>query len=255
MSSRRRIIPSMQESVEFAVLAVVALLLLATEHYHLAAHTLEWTTQILPSPFRGRHTGVATHDINGDGHLDVLYSAGRHGVDQSFALINLGYNNEAFRFSDPVRIGDPGGYYQIDASPLSSLDDGHVAVLLAGGTCTESHWCIPGTKQPAVLLDVFVTGCSVMEPGMPCNSTYATIWQDADPAGDRNGAFAPTLGDGIDPAVVLAGNGCVSIFEPENGVYTNPPSFVLIPEDKVPDDVNSTIERAAGLACGKLKNI
>ena len=214
-----------------------------------AARAVEdWTAQRLGVPFGGQHTGVAVFDLNGDGSLDILFAAGRHRTDQSYALVNLGYfGNGTFRFSDPIPIGDPGGYYQVDATSLSSLSRGHTAVLLAGGSGSAG-------VQPAVVLNVSVTGCSVNEPKVPCESSVSVIWKDENPQGDRNGAFAPTLGDGTDSAIILAGNGCVTVFEPVNGTFSNPPSFVLLPDDKVPDD-NDNIKRAAGLAVGMIGNL
>jgi hypothetical protein len=231
------------------VVLVVVLFLFATDECHLV-HALEWTSQVLPSPFDGQHTGVAVYDLNADGYLDVLYAAGRHGIDQPFALINLGFNNDgAFRFSEPVKIGDPGGYYQIDVAPLSSLQPGHVAVLLAGGTCGESNACTVGDVQAAVVLDVVVSQCSVEEPDATCQSSYTTIWTDENPAGDRNGAFSLPLGDESgDSAIVLAGKGGLSVFEPQNGHYTNPATFSLI--EDVEQDVVENIKRTAGLAVG-----
>lgn len=218
------------------------------------ANSAKWKRQSLPAPENGRgeHTGVAVYDLNHDGYLDVLFAAGRHSVDQSYALINLGpHENGTIRFSEAIPIGAQGGYYQVDVSSLTSLQEGHVAVLLAGGTCTEPSMCQPGYNQPAIVLDVSFRGCSVQKPNRKCKSTFTEIWRDGEPAGDRNGAFAPSLGDGEDPAIVLAGNRCVSIFEPNNGVYPNRPSFFVVPEAKVSDGVNN-IDRAAGLAVGYL---
>jgi hypothetical protein len=133
----------------------VILLFLATADCYSSAHILEWTSQVLPSPFGGRHTGVATHDLNGDGYQDLLFSAGRHGVDQSFALINLGFqkNDGTFRFSDPIRIGNPGGFYQIDASALSSLEDNHVALRSPRSGTAQFLFSVPST----VLLEMLYT--------------------------------------------------------------------------------------------------
>lgn len=213
-----------------------------------------WKQQSLPTPAnsRGEHTGVAVYDLNGDGYDDVLFAAGRHSIDQPYALINLGkYENGTIRFSEAIPLGNPGGFYQIDVSPLSSLEAGHVAVLLAGGTCTVAELCQPGSFQPAIVLDVYIQGCSESNPNRQCQSSVTEIWRDAKPAGDRNGAFAPTLGNGLDPAIVLAGNSCVSIFEPNtDGTFPTPPTFLVIPQDKVENQKVDNIDRAAGLAVG-----
>jgi hypothetical protein len=242
---------SLLQLLEFVL--IVGLLLFVTDDCYLV-HALEWTSQFLPSPFQGQHTGVAVYDLNGDGYLDVLYAAGRHGIDQPFALITLGFNNDGtFRFSEPVLIGEPGGYYQIDVAPLSSLEQGHVAVLLAGGTCGDSTLCTSGDIQAAVVLDVVVSQCSVDQPDEKCQSSYTTIWTDENPMGDRNGAFSLPLGDGSgDSAIVLAGKGGLGVFEPQNGQYTNPASFSLI--EDVEQDVVENIKRTAGLAVGYIGN-
>lgn len=249
--TRRRPRRLLLQLLEFVLVAV--LFLFVTDDCHLV-HALEWTSQFLPSPFQGEHTGVAVYDLNGDGYLDVLYAAGRHGIDQAFALINLGYNDDrTFRFSEPVPIGVPGGYYQIDVAPLSSLAEGHVAVLLAGGTCGEPTACTPGDVQAATVLDVVVSQCSVDQPEVKCQSSYIAIWTDENPAGDRNGAFSLPFGDGSgDSAIVLAGKGGLAIFEPQNGQYTNPASFSLI--EDVEQDVVENIKRTVGLAVGYIGN-
>jgi hypothetical protein len=220
----------------------------------------KWKQQSLPTPenSRGEHTGVAIYDVNGDGYDDVLFAAGRHSVDQSYALINLGKNENSYtiRFSEAISLGRPGGFYQIDASSLSSLEEGHVAVLLAGGTCSVEKMCQPGSNQSAIVLDVSIQGCSVNKPDRKCRSTVIEIWRDGDPAGDRNGAFAPTLGNNGalgDPAIVLAGRDCIKIFEPNaDGTFPTPPTFVVIPQNKVTSNNNKTnnVDRAAGLAVG-----
>jgi hypothetical protein len=227
-----------------------ALLLLFRYRVTANAISSNWTRQSLPSLYRGEHAGVAVYDLNGDGYDDVLFAAGRFGADQSVAMINLGYKEDGtFRFSDPIPLGYPGGYFQIDVFPLSSLNEGHVSVLLVGGTCIKPSVCEVGAHEPAVLLDVTVTGCSVTQPDIACQSSFKTVWQDPYPSGDRNGAFAPSLGDGTDPAIVLAGSGSVTIFEPNNGTYENTPAFYVASEDIIPTTAD-TIQDAVGLSVG-----
>jgi len=236
---------------------VIALLVLGSTFLDVTA--LDFETQNLGNPYAGQHTGLAAADLNNDGYLDLLFSAGRHSLDQSFALVNLGLKADGtIRFSEPLAIGDPGGYYQVDASRLSSLDPAHHAVLLAGGSCTRTSptqfgSCTPGSVTAAVLLDVVVTGCSVTEPNAPCQVSWSKIWEDPNAAGDRNGAFAPDLGDGTDPAIVLVGLGCLVIYEPTNGAYGEP-AFALLPEDKLPNE-DDDITRGAGLAVGSIGDV
>ena len=52
--------------------------------------TNQYIAQPLGIPFGGQHSGVAVIDLNNDGYNDLLFSAGRHSLDQSFAMINLG---------------------------------------------------------------------------------------------------------------------------------------------------------------------
>jgi len=235
----------------------IALLVLGSTFLDVTA--LDFETQNLGIPYAGQHTGLAAADLNNDGYLDLLFSAGRHSLDQSFALVNLGLKADGtIRFSEPLAIGDPGGYYQVDTSRLSSLDPAHHAVLLAGGSCTRTSptqfgSCTPGSVTAAVLLDVVVTGCSVTEPNAPCQVSWSKIWEDPNAAGDRNGAFAPDLGDGTDPAIVLVGLGCLVIYEPTNGAYGEP-AFALLPEDKLPNE-DDDITRGAGLAVGSIGDV
>ena len=83
-------------------------------------------------------------------------------IDQSYALINLGpatsnahdtNSANGFLWSHPLPLGNPGGYYQVDVAPLSSLEEGRLAVLLAGGVCTQKNFCTPGSLTPAVVMD------------------------------------------------------------------------------------------------------
>ena len=215
-----------------------------------AEETISFFPQNLGKPFRGEHTGVALADVNGDGYDDLLFSAGRHTIDQSYVLINLGRNdtNGRINFSPPLRLGNPGGYYQVDTfQGLSTLAVGHTAVLLAGGGNARSI-----TK--AVLLDVVVTGCSIEYPDIPCDLSWSTIWTDPSPQSDRNGAFATTIqtpgARHKDPAIVLTSLACIAIYlpHPSTGNYGES-SFVLTPEEK-DLDANNNINRATGLAVG-----
>lgn len=56
--------------------------------------------QSLDTPYYGQHVGVAYADLNGDGVNDILFAAGRHWVDQPYALINLGpmYDDDSGEF-------------------------------------------------------------------------------------------------------------------------------------------------------------
>jgi hypothetical protein len=236
--------------------------------------------QTLGVPFAGQHTGVAVFDLNGDGHLDLLFSSGRHWVDQSYIMMNLGIDDnpdddmpsqqrqrrQQYKFSKEYPIGKPGGYYQVDASTLSSLNDNnnsgdmrnHTAVLLAGSVCAvaignEFGSCELGSTNAAVLLDVTVQGCSVHQPHEPCRVTWNEVWREPNPQGNRNGAFAATLGDGMDPAIVLVGKGGISIFEPLDGRYDDyEPTFTILPDDHLPDNPVDDITRSTGLAVGYL---
>jgi hypothetical protein len=231
---------------------------------------IEFSMQALGVPFAGQHTGVAVFDLNGDGRLDLLFSSGRHWVDQSYVMMNLGIidssddqHHPQYKFSKEYPIGKPGGYYQVDASTLSSLNDNgermnHTAVLLAGSDCSVSHdnefgSCELGSTDAAVLLDVTVQGCSVFEPYEPCRVTWKEVWREPNPQGNRNGAFAATLGDGIDPAIVLVGKGGISIFEPRHGKYDDDEAtLTILPDDHLPDNPVDDIMRSTGLAVGYL---
>jgi hypothetical protein len=220
-----------------------------------------WFQQKLGRPYGGAHTGVAVYDLNGDGYDDLLFSAGRHEIDTAFVYINLGQSNNnttssrnmEIRFSDPLPL-EVGAFYQVDASPLSSLPDDHVAVLLAGGTC-NNYWVCPHQFQPALLLDVFVSGCSFYQPDVECRLSSKVIWQEPqlEDSGNRNGALAMDLGNGIDPALVLIGAGGLAIYHPnDSGKYSlTYPDYLLEVEDKIVE-FDDAIDRSTGLAIGKI---
>lgn len=92
-------------------------------HPHLEEGSTSPFYQSLDTPFYGQHVGVAYADLNGDGVNDILFAAGRHWVDQSYALINLG----------PV-YGDNGEFVGVKFSkalPIGSkysLIEGHFSV-------------------------------------------------------------------------------------------------------------------------------
>ena len=178
--------------------------------------------QALPTPFNGQHVGASFADLNGDGAPDLLFAAGRHWVDQPYALINLGpqYDKESgefvgVKFSEALPIGVPGGYYQIDVvlpnikqqELFASDDDGTqhhtTTVLLVGGTCHYEHptpsfgSCKKGTNTPARVLQVHFPKdtedhlyCSIHNPDKQCAHSYNQIWEHPDPKGDRNGGFS-----------------------------------------------------------------
>ena len=211
---------------------------------------LGWWDQVLESPYGGKHTGVKLFDVNNDGFDDILFAAGRHSIDQSYVRINLGFDDEGYhQFSDPIPLGSPGGFYQIDVARLSSLGSDHVAVLLAGGSCGDPNACELGEEQPAVMLDVHITGCSVFEPHKYCTWSYTEIWSDLTPEGDRNGAFESSIGDGVDPAVILVGKHGIKVFEPSNGVFPAFPTYHLTQAQKQ-QGTSATIRRASSLATG-----
>ena len=247
-----------------------------------------FVVQSLGIPFDGYHSGVAVIDLNGDGHPDLLFSAGRHNLDQSFAYINLGRTeqeedgtntdteegkNSVIRWSEALQVGPVGGYYQVDAfSGLATLEEGHTAVLLAGG----GGFAI-GTI-PARLLDVHVTGCitqyddddddssfvisndnndsSSTSSSSNCTLEWTQIWEDPYPQGDRNGALAPTITNLVteDPAIVLTSSACTAIFLPDTttGLYPETATYILTPDQKDPSDPegDGNVNRAAGLAVG-----
>lgn len=116
------------------------------------------------------------------------------------------------RWSRPLPFGNPGGYYQVDVAPLSTLAQGHHAVLLAGGICTNKNYCTPGNLTPAVLLDAKFHGCSAKDTNpdpMSCQVDWSPIWTETPATGNRNGAFSTILGPPGEPVIVLVGGGCL----------------------------------------------
>ena len=215
----------------------------------------DWLPQRLPSPYEGQYTSLASADLNSDGYPDLLISAGKHWIDQPYVLMNLG-NDEGMdvggvRWSDPLPLGPPAGYYAVEAGRFSFLPDAW-GVLLAGGDCNSSATnqfgnCIPGSTSPAVLLRVSVQGCLAGTTG-PCELEWDIVWQDVTHRGDRNGALAYDLGNGVDPAIVLTGVGGVSMFEPP---YGSSPTFTMTPQEALPG-FDDAITRGTGLVVGRI---
>ena len=218
------------------------------------------TSQILETPFLGQHVGLSIFDINNDGAPDVLFAAGRHWVDQSYALINLGpkYNEtgdfEGIRFSEALPIGPPGGYYQIDVAPslqpTSFRGTHYTLVLLVGGTChykTPNQFgsCVKGDNTPTRLLKVDVSGCSIQTPDEECKLTWEMVWENQTPRGDRNGGFAYFQG-AIHPSITLLGQGGVEIY---NHPYQQVFEFRIPAPEKI--DPRSDFARYAGFASSK----
>lgn len=191
--------------------------------------------QSLDPPFHGQHVGVAYADLNNDGATDLLFAAGRHWVDQSYALINLGpeYNDNGefvgVKFSEALPIGSPGAYYQIDVTPSELKNDEtavegstqqhHSTVLLVGGTChvdqpNDFGSCKKGDNTPARVVHVTMNkegGCSIQNPEVECQLDYTEVWEHPNPQGDRNGGFA-TFGDD-QRIIALLGEGGIELFQ------------------------------------------
>ncbi|KAL7471240.1 hypothetical protein ACHAXS_011548 [Conticribra weissflogii] len=230
-------------------------ILAVTLLFHLFANSTATETktipsQALPTPFYGQHVGVTHADLNGDGAPDLLFAAGRHWLDQSYALINLGrkhfddkdgdgdgdedkMRSEGVRFSEALPIGPPGSYYQIDAVSVAAASDAAASsvrsrgdaaitkILLVGGTCHYDEpnsfgSCRPGENTAARVLHVAMDrdGCSVIRPDDECNLTWEEVWLDDHPNGDRNGGFAHFGQMMSEPSVVLLGQGGVEVYHP-----------------------------------------
>ena len=231
----------------------------------------------IPAPYFGQHVGAVVADLNNDGAPDLLFGAGRHWVDQSYALINLGAETnekggfKKVRFSGAVPLGPPGGYYQIDVMPSSSGGDEstHTKVLLVGGTChidkpNSLGSCKKGENTPARLLHVSPNenGCSIHNPEAECDFTWELMWEHPDPKGDRNGGFATFNGQ---TSIVLTGQGGVEIFQLDQASNSNhqpngeesavhyAPAFHLEPPEKT--DPRSDYSRYAGFAAGNVGSL
>jgi len=225
--------------------------------------------QILEFPYDGPsipyHSGIAVVDLNDDEELDILFSTGRHDIREPYALINLSIDpddDNMIIWSDPVIIGPSGRngggtsdepevggrYTQVDTFlGLSSLSEPEVAVLLVGGSASDSDLY----NTSSVLGGVTVTGCP-----QNCQATWNQLWNDTSPQGDRNGALASTITNGItaDPAIVLTGEGGVAVFLPlENGTYAEDPAFVLPVTNFTDDHINT--DRAQALDVGFVGNL
>ena len=100
---------------------------------------LQFLRQEFVAPYGGETTGIKVLDLNRDGYSDVVYSAGRHSIDQSYVLFNYGPRTTPavaavassfpisnpnktlelelshFQFSEPFPLGPKNGYFQLDA--------------------------------------------------------------------------------------------------------------------------------------------
>ena len=184
-------------------------------------------------------------------------------IDQSYALINLGpatsnahdtNSANGFLWSHPLPLGNPGGYYQVDVAPLSSLEEGRLAVLLAGGVCTQKNFCTPGSLTPAVVMDAKFYGCSANDANpdpAACQLDWNIIWTETPATGNRNGALSTLLGEPGKPVIVLVGGGCLTVthWNATTGGYSTTPDYVLLAEDKILNE-DDDINRSAGLAVG-----
>lgn len=181
---------------------------------------ISWTTQQIRSSINGMNRGAALADINLDGAGDIIFAAGRDtsNPDQPYALINLGKNltGNNFLFSSPVNIGSPGAYQSVDVAILTS---GEVRVLLSGGPCVGSG-C---SKQPAVLLNITVSDCGFATETTqtsPCSLESHILWEEPSPKGGALAAFSMGLANDGFPAIVLAGDDGLSVFESNQGTYS-----------------------------------
>ena len=222
----------------------------------------ELLDQSLPTPYYGQDTGIASADLNGDGANDLLFATGRHWVDQSYALINLGprYDENGdfvgTRFSEALPIGRPGSFYQVDALSIDSKGSFSTAqrtkVLLVGGTCTKPDrndfgGCTPlGASTPARVFVVSMSryGCSITNPDAECYLDYDPIWIHDDPQGDRNGGFISTASS--DDSFALLGQGGCEIYKFDGDTYDL--SFNLA--SVANEDPRSMKSRYAGFAAG-----
>mmetsp|Transcript_8173 Transcript_8173/g.17758 ORF Transcript_8173/g.17758 Transcript_8173/m.17758 type:complete len:488 (-) Transcript_8173:137-1600(-) len=227
-----------------------------------------FVSQSLDAPYYGQHVGLSIADLNGDGLPDLLFAAGRHWIDQPYALINLGPKRDdsgrfdGLRLSPPLPVGDPGGYYQIDAGAAVDRDGRRrTEVLLAGGTCHETTpndlgSCEYDENTPARVLRVTmdVEGCSARRPEAECVLEWREEWRHPDPRGDRNGGFVAFGGE--ERSVVLVGQGGVEIFARDGtdtfGKYTLVYHLEATPENT---DPFSDLARYAGFAAGNLREL